>query len=89
MSDARLAMPRQVNTKSDEIAQLATTFTPHEITHVKLMIGKIITAPYQAFCIGSKEALDIAAKLSPPIAPTKAEMVCDKLVRHGWFRLSR
>ena len=53
------------------------------------MIEKIITAPYQAFCIGSKEALDIAAKLSPPIAPTKAEMVCDKLVRHGWFRLSR
>jgi hypothetical protein len=53
------------------------------------MIEKIITAPYQAFCIGSKEALDLASKLDPVIPPTKAERICDRAVRYGWFRLSR
>ncbi|UZJ54259.1 hypothetical protein CBS101457_003579 [Exobasidium rhododendri] len=78
-----------VNAKGDAISQMATTFSPHEITLVKIMIEKIITAPYNAYCIGSKEALELAGKLDPPIAPTKAERVCDRMVRCGWFRLTR
>jgi len=68
---------------------MATTFTPHEITFVKKMLEKIITTPDQAYCVGSKEALALAAKLDQPIPPIKAEAVCDKLVRNGWVRLSR
>jgi hypothetical protein len=79
----------QINTKGDTIAQLATNFTPHEITYIKSVIEKIVMAPNFAFCIGSKQSLDIAAKLSPPIPATKAEVICDKMVRSGWLRLSR
>lgn len=80
---------KQVNTKGDEIAQLATTLTPHDITFVKMLIKKIVKAPYEAFCVGSKEALDVASKLDPCITASKAEILLDKLVRQGWFHLSR
>jgi hypothetical protein len=59
------------------------------MTFVKALIKGIVQAPYDSFCLGSKDALKIATDLSPPIQAGKAELTLDKLVRYGWLRLSR
>lgn len=75
-----------VNTKDDEIAQMATGFTSHEIAYVKALVADIFTAPGNAYSLSSTNALDLGRDLDPEMPATKADAVCKKLVRQGWLR---
>lgn len=74
-----------VNTKADEIAQLATQFTSHEIEYIKILIEKIFTAPRRAYCISSTVAISLGKSMDPDLSATKATIICKKLINQGWI----
>lgn len=74
-----------VNTKADEIAELATQFTPHEIEFIKSLIENIFTAPRRAYCISSTVAISLGKDMDPELSSTKADILCKKLVSQGWI----
>lgn len=78
-----------VNRKGDEIAQMATDYTPAEITFFKAIVEQIILAPREAFSVSSLAALRElnAAKLS--MTKSQAEIVLASFVSKGWLLKSK
>lgn len=74
-----------VNTKADEIAQLATQFTSHEIEFIKRLIENIFTAPRRAYCVSSTIAIGLGKDMDPELSSTKADIICKKLINQGWI----
>ncbi|KAF9483921.1 hypothetical protein BDN70DRAFT_873327 [Pholiota conissans] len=78
-----------VNRKGDDIAQMATDYTPIEITFFKAIVERIMLAPHESYSISSMAALrePTAAKLN--ITKSQAEVVLGSFVAKGWLLKSK
>ncbi|KAH9926227.1 uncharacterized protein B0H18DRAFT_1119120 [Fomitopsis serialis] len=76
-----------VNRKGDEVAQLATEYTPLEIAYFKAVLHQIMSAPNEAFCISSMAALRETNNLN--MTKSQAEVVLSSFVAKGWLIKSR
>ncbi|KAF8522234.1 Nse1 non-SMC component of SMC5-6 complex-domain-containing protein [Hysterangium stoloniferum] len=74
-----------INLKSDELAQIATDFTPVEIAFFKALVDQIILASSQSYSISAMTALRQVNGLKPPMTKTQAESVLANLVAKGWL----
>ncbi|KDQ18033.1 hypothetical protein BOTBODRAFT_29347 [Botryobasidium botryosum FD-172 SS1] len=76
-----------VNTKGDEISQMATDYTPQEMAFFKQIIEQIITAPNEAFSVSSMAALRTVNNLPVKSTMTKsqAEAVLGSFVARNWL----
>ncbi|CAO1638422.1 unnamed protein product [Sympodiomycopsis kandeliae] len=78
-----------VNTKGDEIAQMATNYSPSEILLLKKLIEMIFTSKHDSFSTSSTEILNVAKRLKPTLTQSSAERFIDTLIHHGWIHKSR
>ncbi|KAJ6502611.1 hypothetical protein C8R45DRAFT_626081 [Mycena sanguinolenta] len=83
--------PPKVNRKGDEIAQMATDYTPGEIAFFKAMVEQIMLAPRESFSISSLAALREVSALKPKsnMSKTQAEVVLASFVAKGWLLKSK
>ncbi|CAG8551110.1 3515_t:CDS:2 [Acaulospora colombiana] len=77
-----------VNTNGDEVAKLATEYSPVEIAYFKHLIELIVTADDEAFSISSITALKEASKLKATITKNTAENLLQRFVDDKWLILS-
>ncbi|KAJ7097986.1 Nse1 non-SMC component of SMC5-6 complex-domain-containing protein [Mycena belliarum] len=80
-----------VNRKDDEIAQMATDYTPGEIAFFKAMVEQIMLAPRGAYSVSSLAALREISALKPKsnMSKSQAEVVLASFVAKGWLLKSR
>ncbi|CAO3687433.1 unnamed protein product [Umbelopsis vinacea] len=78
-----------VNTKGDEVAQLATTYTANEIAFFKRVLELIVTADNEAFALSSMAAVREGPRLKPPISQRESEELLNKLVADNWLMKRR
>ncbi|KAJ3044907.1 Non-structural maintenance of chromosomes element 1 [Rhizophlyctis rosea] len=71
-----------VNTNGDEIAQLATTFTPNEVVFLKHLIELMMNADDEAFAIPSTAALRTTTPLN---SKKDAQNFIERLVKNQWL----
>lgn len=75
-----------VNRKDDEVAQLATDYTPAEIKYFRSIVEQIISASEEAFSISSLAALRDTGDVKPK---TQAEITLGSFVAKGWVVKSK
>ncbi|KAN0076986.1 Nse1 non-SMC component of SMC5-6 complex domain containing protein [Tylopilus felleus] len=78
-----------VNTKDDEIAQMATDYTPLEIAYFKAVVEQIMLAPHEAYSVSSLAALREVGSLKPTMTKSQVEVVLASLVAKGWLLKSK
>ncbi|TDL27344.1 hypothetical protein BD410DRAFT_818808 [Rickenella mellea] len=78
-----------VNTKGDEIAQMATDYTPAEIAFFKAVVEQIMLSPNLAFSLSSLAALREVSTLKSTMTKTQAEVVLSSFVAKGWLLKSK
>lgn len=78
-----------VNRKGDEIAQLATEYSPVEIAYFKAILEQIMLAPNESFCVSSLAALREVGHLKISMTKTQAEHVLASFVTRGWLIKSK
>lgn len=100
-----LAHGWQVNTRGDEIAQMATDYTPTEIAYFKSIVSdrvtqssvlhnvyqveQIMLAPHECYSISSLAALREVNSLKTNMTKAQAEAVLSSLVAKGWLLKSK
>ncbi|KAG6854633.1 hypothetical protein C0991_004235 [Blastosporella zonata] len=89
--DSGKEMYALVNRKEDEIAQIATEYTPPEIAFFKAIIDLIMTAPRESFSASSTAALREVSTIKPKtnMTKTQAEVVLGSFVAKGWLVKSK
>ncbi|KAG8217812.1 Nse1 non-SMC component of SMC5-6 complex-domain-containing protein [Butyriboletus roseoflavus] len=78
-----------VNTKDDEIAQMATDYTPLEIAYFKAVVEQIMLASHEAYSVSSLAALREVCSLKSNMTKSQAEAVLGSLVAKGWLQRSK
>ncbi|KAI8998532.1 Nse1 non-SMC component of SMC5-6 complex-domain-containing protein [Trametes punicea] len=78
-----------VNRKGDEIAQLATEYTPVEIAYFKAVLEQIMLAPNESYCVSSLAALREVNSLKSNMTKSQAEATLSSFVAKGWLLKSR
>ncbi|THU86407.1 hypothetical protein K435DRAFT_763328 [Dendrothele bispora CBS 962.96] len=80
-----------VNTKDDELAQVATDYTPAEIVFFKAIIEQIMLARNESFSLSSLAALREVSAIKPKsnMSKTQAETVLASFVAKGWLLRSK
>ncbi|KAF9567521.1 hypothetical protein CPC08DRAFT_680722 [Agrocybe pediades] len=78
-----------VNTKGDEIAQLATDYTPAEITFFKGVVEQIMLAPHEAYSVSSLAALREINELKLSMTKSQGEILLASFVAKGWLLKSK
>ncbi|KAF7725862.1 hypothetical protein EC973_009194 [Apophysomyces ossiformis] len=78
-----------VNTKDDEISQVATNYTPSEITYVRQLIEMIVMADDDDYAVKAMAAIRLGQKMKPPISQKDTEDLLDQLVRDNWLEFTR
>ncbi|KAG9318781.1 Nse1 non-SMC component of SMC5-6 complex-domain-containing protein [Chiua virens] len=78
-----------VNTKDDEVAQMATDYTPLEIAYFKAVVEQIMLAPHNAYSVSSLAALREVTALKSNMTKSQAESVLGSLVAKGWLLKSK
>ncbi|KAK7466996.1 hypothetical protein VKT23_004059 [Stygiomarasmius scandens] len=80
-----------VNTKDDELAQMATDYTPAEIVFFKAIVDQIMLARNEAFSLSSMAALREVSNIKPKsnMTKTQAETVLASFVAKGWLLRSK
>ncbi|KAJ8597946.1 hypothetical protein M405DRAFT_848439 [Rhizopogon salebrosus TDB-379] len=78
-----------VNSKDDEIAQMATDYTPVEIAYFKAVVEQIMLAPHEAYSVSSLVALREVNSLKTNMTKAQAEIVLGSFVAKGWLLRSR
>jgi len=77
-----------VNRRDDDIAKVASDYTPQDIAYFKALVEDIITAPNNSFSVSS-----LAAMRDPPkpasMTKTYAEAVLTSFVARGWLLKSK
>ncbi|CAG8762367.1 12349_t:CDS:2, partial [Dentiscutata heterogama] len=74
-----------VNTNGDEIAKLATEYSPAEISYFKRLIELIVTADDDAFSASSIMALKEASKIKTQLSKSAAETLLQRFVDDKWL----
>lgn len=82
-------MYAMVNRKDDEIAQMATDYTPVEIAYFKAVVEQIMLAPHEAYSVSSLLALREVNSLKTNMTKAQAEIVLGSFVAKGWLLKSR
>ncbi|KAF9780554.1 Nse1 non-SMC component of SMC5-6 complex-domain-containing protein [Thelephora terrestris] len=77
------------NRKGDEIAQVASDYSPAELAYFKLLVEMIITAPNSSYCLSSLAALRESQTLKATFTKTHAERILDTFVARGWLHKSK
>ncbi|TFK76523.1 hypothetical protein BDN72DRAFT_755297 [Pluteus cervinus] len=80
-----------VNKKDDEIAQMATDYSPGEIVYFRAIVEQIMLAPHEAFSVTSLAALREVSAIKPKLnfTKTQAEVVLNSFVAKGWLLKSK
>ncbi|KAF9453211.1 hypothetical protein P691DRAFT_695193, partial [Macrolepiota fuliginosa MF-IS2] len=80
-----------VNLKGDAIAQMATDYTPAEITYFKAIVEQIMLAPRHKYSVSSFVALREVSMIKPKsnITKSQAEAVLTTFVARGWLVKSK
>ncbi|ESK96836.1 non-structural maintenance of chromosomes element 1-like protein [Moniliophthora roreri MCA 2997] len=80
-----------VNRKDDELAQMATDFTPNEIVFFKAIVEQIMLARKESYSLSSIAALGEVTALKDKVKMTKtqAEGVLATFVAKGWLLKSK
>ncbi|KAF8557236.1 hypothetical protein OG21DRAFT_1505435 [Imleria badia] len=78
-----------VNTKDDEIAQMATDYTALEISYFKAVVEQIMLASREAYSVSSLAALREVSSLKSSMTKSQAESVLASLVAKGWLLKSK
>ncbi|KAI0780812.1 Nse1 non-SMC component of SMC5-6 complex-domain-containing protein [Trametes elegans] len=78
-----------VNRKGDEIAQMATEYSPVEIQYFKAVLEQIMLAPNESFCVSSLAALREVNSLKSSMTKSQAEATLNSFVAKGWLLKSR
>ncbi|KAI5899730.1 uncharacterized protein SCHCODRAFT_02485674 [Schizophyllum commune H4-8] len=80
-----------INLKGDEVAQVATDYSPVEIAYFKALVEQIVMAPRNSFSISSFLALREINELKPKANMTKSqgEETLSSFVNRGWLVKSR
>ncbi|KAI9245233.1 Nse1 non-SMC component of SMC5-6 complex-domain-containing protein [Phascolomyces articulosus] len=74
-----------VNTKEDELAQIATKYTPNEITYFRQMIETIVMADDDKYAIGSMVAIRLGQTMKPPLTQKETQTLIDRLNDDQWI----
>ncbi|KAG9296433.1 hypothetical protein G9A89_015025 [Geosiphon pyriformis] len=74
-----------VNTSEDEIAKLATEYTPLEISYFKILIDMIVRADDEAFSVSAISALRECSRVKPPMTKNAAEQLIQRFVDDKWL----
>ncbi|CAG8518235.1 5933_t:CDS:2, partial [Paraglomus brasilianum] len=74
-----------VNTNGDEVAKLATEYSPNEIAFFRRILELIVTADGEAFSVSSISALREGPLLKPQITKTATEALLQKFVDDKWL----
>ncbi|KAG1768322.1 hypothetical protein EDD22DRAFT_977870 [Suillus occidentalis] len=82
-------MYAMVNRKDDEIAHMATDYTPIEIAYFKAVVEQIMLAPHEAYSVSSLLALREVNSLKTNMTKAQAEIVLGSFVAKGWLLKSR
>ncbi|KAK7014916.1 Non-structural maintenance of chromosomes element 1 [Favolaschia claudopus] len=79
-----------VNRKGDEVAQMATDYTPTEIAFFKALVDQIMSAPRESFSLSSLAALrEVSVLKKSNMTKTQAEVVLSSFVAKGWLQKSK
>ncbi|KAI0647162.1 Nse1 non-SMC component of SMC5-6 complex-domain-containing protein [Trametes meyenii] len=79
-----------VNRKGDEIAQLATEYSPVEIAYFKAVLEQIMLAPNESYCVSSLAALrEVNALKVGNMTKSQAEATLGSFVARGWLLKSK
>ncbi|KAI9065164.1 hypothetical protein FKP32DRAFT_1665603 [Trametes sanguinea] len=78
-----------VNRKGDEIAQMATEYSPLEIMYFKAVLEQIMLAPNESYCVSSLAALREVNSLKSNMTKSQAEATLNSFVAKGWLLKSR
>ncbi|TFK42659.1 Nse1 non-SMC component of SMC5-6 complex-domain-containing protein [Crucibulum laeve] len=78
-----------VNRKGDDIAQVATDYTPAEIAFFKAIVEQIMMAPREAFSVSSLGALRELNAIKSSMSKTQAEIVLASFVSRDWLLKSK
>ncbi|KAI0302103.1 hypothetical protein BC826DRAFT_498311 [Russula brevipes] len=78
-----------VNRRDDEIAQIASDYSPLEISYFRALVEQIMLAPNSSYSISSLAALREVNALTSPMSKTQAESVLASLVAKGWLLKSK
>ncbi|KAJ3527919.1 hypothetical protein NMY22_g9601 [Coprinellus aureogranulatus] len=78
-----------VNRKGDELAQLATDYTPAEISFFKAVLEQIMLAPHEAYSVSSLAALRELSHLKLNMTKAQAEVLLSTFVARGWLKKSK
>lgn len=78
-----------INTKSDELSQIATDFTPVEIAYFRNVVEQIILASHGSYSVSSMTALREVNNLKQTITKSHAQNLLDTFVVKGWLLKSR
>ncbi|KAF8580892.1 hypothetical protein K439DRAFT_1355770 [Ramaria rubella] len=77
-----------INLKGD-LAQVATDYSPVEITYFKALVKQIVLASSECYSISSMTALREVSDLKPSMTKTQAEHVLANFVAKGWLLKSK
>ncbi|KAF9532248.1 Nse1 non-SMC component of SMC5-6 complex-domain-containing protein [Crepidotus variabilis] len=77
-----------VNTKGDEVAQLATDYTPIEIAFFKAIVEQIMLASREAYSVSSLAALRELTFAKINMTKSHGEIVLASFVSKGWLMKS-
>lgn len=78
-----------VNRRDDEIARIASDYTPLEISYFRALVEQIMLAPNGSYSISSLAALREVNALTSPMTKTQAESVLASFVTKGWLLKSK
>ncbi|KAI6045378.1 Nse1 non-SMC component of SMC5-6 complex-domain-containing protein [Pisolithus marmoratus] len=78
-----------VNTRGDEIAQMATDYSPTEIAYFRAVVEQIMLAPNECYSLSSLAALREVNALKTSMTKSQAESVLSSLVARGWLLKSK
>ncbi|CAO3630751.1 unnamed protein product [Cunninghamella blakesleeana] len=78
-----------INTKQDEMTQIATTYDANQLEYLRKLIELIVTEDDEKYSIGSLKAIKLGQQLSPPITQKASEELLEQLVEEGWLNESK
>ncbi|KAF8478618.1 Nse1 non-SMC component of SMC5-6 complex-domain-containing protein [Russula ochroleuca] len=78
-----------VNRRDDEIARIASDYSPLEISYFRALVEQIMLAPNSSYSISSLAALREVNALTSPMSKTQAESVLASFVAKGWLLKSK
>ncbi|KAH9005218.1 Nse1 non-SMC component of SMC5-6 complex-domain-containing protein [Lactarius hatsudake] len=78
-----------VNRRDDEIARIASDYSPLEISYFRALVEQIMLAPSNSYSISSLAALREVNALTSPMTKTQAESVLASFVAKGWLLKSK